>query len=77
MVTVYTKNNCMQCKLTKRNLQENGIEYQEVNTDDDEKALDYVKSYGVKRLPSVFVGDELAFSGFSPSEIKKLKGRMG
>ena len=42
MVTVYTKNNCMQCKLTKRNLQENGIEYQEVNTDDDEKALETV-----------------------------------
>lgn len=77
MVTVYTKNNCMQCQLTKRNLQENGIEYQEVNTDSSKKALDFVKSQGVKRMPSVFLDGKLAFSGFSPSEIKKLKERMG
>ena len=77
MLTVYTKNNCMQCKLTKRNLLENGIEYQEVNTDLDENSLNFVKSQGVKRLPAVFLDNELSFSGFSPSEIKKLKERMG
>ena len=32
-VVVYTKNNCMQCKMTKRFLSENGVEFEERNID--------------------------------------------
>ncbi|CMX69211.1 nrdH-redoxin [Streptococcus pneumoniae] len=31
MVTVYSKNNCVQCKMTKRFLDSNNVSYREIN----------------------------------------------
>jgi len=33
MVTVYSKNNCVQCKMTKRFLDSNNVAYREINLD--------------------------------------------
>ncbi len=33
MVTIYSKNNCVQCKMTKRFLDTNHVEYREINWD--------------------------------------------
>ena len=34
MVTIYSKNNCVQCKMTKRFLDSNHVEYREINLDE-------------------------------------------
>lgn len=73
MYTIYTKNNCQQCLMTKRRMKALGLSFIEINTDDNQKALDLVKSKGVQRLPAVFKGAKFIFSGFQPSEISKLK----
>lgn len=42
MITVYTKNNCMPCKMTKRKLQELGVNYKEHNVDEEPEVLEYL-----------------------------------
>ena len=34
MVTIYSKNNCVQCKMTKRFLDSNNVAYREINLDE-------------------------------------------
>ena len=70
MVTVYTKNNCVQCNMTKRMLKDSSIKFNEVLADSSD--LDYIKSLGIKSLPAVFLDGKPKFSGFAPSKIKSL-----
>lgn len=74
MITVYTKNKCIQCTMTKRMLKENNIDFKEVLA--DEKEIGFIKSLGIKSLPAVFLDDRPVFSGFSPSNIKLLKNEL-
>ena len=46
MVTVYSKNNCVQCKMTKRFLDSNNVAYREIN-------LDEQPEYSIKLKSSV------------------------
>ena len=43
MVTVYSKNNCVQCKMTKRFLDSNNVAYREINLDEQPEYVDQVK----------------------------------
>ena len=63
MITVYTKNNCMPCKMTKRKLQELGVNYKEINVDENLEALEYLMECGFRSLPVVFKGNELVVAG--------------
>lgn len=59
-ITIYSKNNCPKCKLTKRFLQENNVDYLEINIDDEEFNL---KEYGKTRDYYVkYIKDELLLS---------------
>ncbi|PAY43068.1 glutaredoxin domain-containing protein, partial [Ligilactobacillus salivarius] len=58
VVTVYSKNNCQQCKITKRKLHSMGIDYHEYNVDEDPKALDYLLERGLRSLPVVVTEDD-------------------
>ena len=59
-VTVYSTNNCMKCKMTKKFLQQNNIDYLEINIDDEEFNL---KEYGKTRQDYVkYIKDELLLS---------------
>lgn len=59
-ITIYSKNNCPKCKLTKRFLQENNVDYLEINIDDEEFNL---KEYGKTRDNYVkYIKDELLLS---------------
>lgn len=63
MVTIYTKNNCKNCKKTKRLLMFSEIDYVEDNVEENDKAFDYVKNeLGFTKLP-VIVAD-----GYAPFE---------
>lgn len=68
MITVYTKNNCASCTFTKRKLQELGVNYQEINVDENLEALEYLMECGFRSLPVVFLDDEpIITGGFAPN----------
>lgn len=73
MITVYTKNNCMPCKMTKRKLQELGVNYKEINVDENLEALEYLMLCGLRSLPVVFKGNELLVAGgYAPNILETI-----
>lgn len=71
MITVYSKNNCMQCKMTKKFLDQNGASYKVINIDEQPEQVEYVKSLGFASAPVIESGD-IVFSGFQPAKLKEL-----
>ena len=54
MVKVYSKYNCKNCKQVKRLLKFSGIDYVEINVEDDAEAFKYVKEeLGFSNLPVI------------------------
>lgn len=76
MITVYSKHNCVQCEMTKEFLKQNNAEFEEINVEDNEEALELIKESGFKRLPVVIVTKnnsiECAFSGFQIDKLEEL-----
>jgi glutaredoxin-like protein NrdH len=70
-VTVYTLPACVQCDSTKRMLQRNDIDYQEVDMSQDPVALEMVKTMGYTAAPVVVAGDD-HWSGFRLDRIQAL-----
>ena len=70
-ITLFSKNNCMQCKMTKKLLEKEGADFQEINIDERPDMIDYVKSLGFTAAPVVKAGD-IVFSGFQPSMLKEI-----
>lgn len=59
-VTIYSKNDCVKCRMTKKFLQQNNVDYLEINIDDEEFNL---KEYGKTRDDYVkYIKDELLLS---------------
>lgn len=73
-VTVYTKPDCMQCDMTKRLMDREGIEYSSIDVTIDSEALDLVKSLGYLSMPVVVAGNE-HWSGFRAERVKGLKAQ--
>ncbi|MBJ6745403.1 glutaredoxin-like protein NrdH [Streptococcus sp. 121] len=71
MVTVYSKNNCMQCRMTKKFLEDNHISYEEINLDLEPEYIDTVKEMGFSAAP-VIVTPNGSFAGFQPDRLKEL-----
>ncbi|MGX9799651.1 glutaredoxin-like protein NrdH [Pediococcus acidilactici] len=71
-VVVYTKNNCMQCKMTKRFLSENGVEFEERNINLHPEYIDELKGRGFQVVPVVQFSEDDAIAGFRPDLLKKL-----
>lgn len=74
-VTVYTKPSCVQCNMTYRELDKQGIEYNVLDVTADETALEAVKGLGYLQAP-VVVADDEHWSGFRPDKISELAGRL-
>lgn len=70
-ITIFSKNNCMQCKMTKKLLDKEGADYQEINIDERPDMIDYVKDLGFSAAPVVKAGD-IIFSGFQPANLKEI-----
>ena len=60
-ITIFSKNNCMQCKMTKKLLDKEGADYQEINIDERPDMIDYVKDLGFSAAPVVKAGDDYFF----------------
>ena len=73
MITVYTKNNCMPCKMTKRKLQELCVNYKEINVDENLEALEFLMECGFRSLPVVFNNDEpVVIGGYAPNILETI-----
>lgn len=70
-ITVFSKNNCMQCKMTKKFLDQNGADFEEINIDEKPEKIEYVKNLGFSAAPVIEAGN-VVFSGFQPSKLKEL-----
>lgn len=71
-VTVYTLPSCVQCDSTKRYLQRNLIEYNEVKLQEAPEELEKLKAMGFTAAPIVVAG-ESRWSGFRPDKLDLLK----
>ncbi|AEJ31139.1 MULTISPECIES: glutaredoxin-like protein NrdH [Leuconostoc] len=71
-VTVYTKYNCVQCKMTKKFLEAQGVPFKEINIEDDTKYVEALKADGFRQTPVVSVAGMPKFSGFRPDVLKKI-----
>lgn len=74
MIKVYTKNNCASCIFTKRKLQELGVNYKEINVDEDLEALEYLMECGFRSLPVVFNsnGAPMVTGGYAPNILETI-----
>ncbi len=70
-ITVYSKPNCPQCELTKRDMDILGIQYQTVDISRDEALLDQLISKGFRSAPVVEADDKM-WSGYDQEKIKSL-----
>ena len=70
-IIIFSKNNFMQCKMTKKLLDKEGADYQEINIDERPDMIDYVKDLGFSAAPVVKAGD-IIFSGFQPAKLKEI-----
>ncbi|HFI0467749.1 TPA: glutaredoxin-like protein NrdH [Streptococcus suis] len=71
MVTIYSKNDCVQCKMSKKFLDEHNVAYKEINLDEQPEFIEYVKSLGFSAAPVIETESEV-FSGFQPTKLKAL-----
>jgi len=71
MTTVYTKDNCVQCDMTKRLMDKVGIEYDVINLSQNPEELDKLIQLGYRAAP-VVVTDNDSWAGFQPDKIAEL-----
>ncbi|ADM73665.1 putative ribonucleotide diphosphate reductase glutaredoxin subunit [Lactococcus phage 949] len=75
MVKVYSKYNCKNCKQVKRLLKFSGIDYIEINVEDDEEAFKYIKEgLGFSNLPVIVAQDVEPFEFNSTKVNEFVKG---
>ena len=72
MTTVYTKDNCVQCDMTKRLMDKIGVEYQTVDIIDNPEELDRLVELGYRAAPVVITADGDSWAGFQPDKITAL-----
>ncbi len=71
VTTVYTKPACVQCDMTKRYMDKNGIEYTTVDITKDSEALDMILGMGFQSAP-VVISKAGSWAGFQPDKINLL-----
>lgn len=70
-IKLFSKNNCMQCKMAKRFLSENQIAFEEINIDNEPEALEFLKEKGFQSVP-VITSDAQTIIGFRPDQLRQL-----
>lgn len=68
MVTVYTKPACVQCDMTKKMLDKNGVAYNTVDITQDPDAYDMIVGMGFMAAPVVITPED-SWAGFNPDKI--------
>ena len=75
MLTVYSKQNCIQCEMTKMWLDQNKIQFELVDVSEHPEKLEEIKLNGFQQLPVVTLDEyfENAWSGFNVDRLEELK----
>ena len=71
MIKVYSKPNCMACTFSKKYLEDNGVEFKEINVFEDKEALAMLRDKGFAGMPVVDVNGEF-HTGFQPNILAKV-----
>lgn len=71
MTTVYTKPSCVQCDMTKKLLDKNGVEYNTIDITQDQDAYDKIVAMGFLAAPVVISGED-SWAGFQPDKINSI-----
>lgn len=71
-ITVYEKNDCVQCEATKRWLRRMKVEFDTVNVEENPEAMQKVLDMGFQSAP-VVITDIGNWSGFRISKLEELK----
>lgn len=59
-ITVYTRTTCAPCKMLKRFLQSKGIDYNEINVDENQEAYGkIIQQTGLSMVPVTVVGEKI------------------
>lgn len=74
IITIYTRNNCVQCHATKRAIENQGFVFEVVNLDRTPEAANQLRILGYQQLP-VVITDRESWSGFRPDKINRLQVR--
>ncbi|WMY75274.1 glutaredoxin-like protein NrdH [Buttiauxella selenatireducens] len=74
-ITIYTRNDCVQCHATKRAIESRGFTFELVNLDLTPEAADDLRAQGYRQLP-VVITDQESWSGFRPDMINRLRARV-
>lgn len=70
-ITIYTRNDCVQCHATKRAMENRGFDFEMINVDRVPEAAEALRAQGFRQLPVVIAGD-LSWFGFRPDMINRL-----
>ncbi len=75
MLTVYSKPNCIQCKMTKIWLDQNKIPYDTVDVIEKPESLEKIQSLGFQSMPVVTLDKNFdnAWVGFNLDRLLELK----
>lgn len=80
-VTVYSKTHCPYCIQAKSLLNSRGIEYEEVNIEENQEARMFVLEQGHRTVPQLYIDGSLlvegGFSGLAKLSENELKERIG
>ena len=71
-ILIYTKNQCVQCQMSKNVLNDLGINYTEKNIDTNDKSMDEAKATGYKSMPIILKDGQVIASGFMPDVLNQL-----
>ena len=71
-LAIYTKNNCIQCKMTKKFLAAHHIAFEEHNISREPQYIDYLKEKGFRSVPVIEKNSAPIINGFRPDLLKNL-----
>lgn len=71
-VTLFSKNGCVQCRMTKNYLIQHQIPYTEHNISEEPQFIEYLKAKGFQSVPVLEADGMETFSGFRPDALKQL-----
>lgn len=52
-ITIYTRNDCVQCHATKRAMENRGFDFEMINVDSVPEAAEALRAQGFRQLPVV------------------------
>ena len=80
MLTVYSKTVCPYCVNAKNFLKARGIDFQEVNIEEDEAARDFLRNAGHRTVPQIYKDGEVfvegGWMGLSKLSTEELNSRL-